>query len=249
MPHVHAVEIAGPLGTLRGMFHRPDGDGPAPAVMLLHGFTGEHIEQDRLFVQAGRHLAAAGFAVLRVDFYGSGDSDGDFDAWTVHTEVADAVAMLDWLGGQSSVVADRIGVVGISFGGCVTALLAGQDPRVRAIVLWNAFGLPDRHTFDEIMRSGSETGVVGGLRVGRDFFKALAGLDITGTLRQYGGPGLVIQATKDEAILQEEADAFAEALGTRGELVHIEGADHTFRHPAWRREVFDLTTRWLSDHV
>ena len=248
MPHVHPVEIAGPLGTLRGMFHRPDGDAPAPAVLMLHGFTGQHIEQDRLFVQMGRHLAAAGFAALRVDFYGSGDSDGDFDEFTVHTEVADAVAMLDWLSAQPGVAADRIAVLGLSFGGGVTSLLAGQDDRPRGIALWNALGLPDRH-FGDVPHEGPEAGVFGGLRVGRAFFEAVEHLDITGTLRNYAGPGLVIQATEDEAIFQEEAAALAAALDTRGELVHIQGADHTFRHPNWRREVFDITTRWLQQHV
>jgi dipeptidyl aminopeptidase/acylaminoacyl peptidase len=248
MPHINAVEITGPLGTLRGLVHWPDGDGPAPAVVLLHGFTGQHIEQDRLFVQAARHLSTAGFAVLRMDFYGSGDSDGDFDEWTVFTEVEDAVSMLDWLGQQPRVAADRLGVVGLSLGGCVTALLAGQDSRPRTVVLWNALGLPDLHSGNHPWQ-GSDTGVVGGFRVGRAFADAFDALDVTGTLAKFGGPGLVIQSTKDEAIFQEEADALVAALGPRGTLVHIQDADHTFRHPAWRRELFGLTTRWLLDHV
>jgi uncharacterized protein len=249
MPTVHAIEIAGPLGTLRGMLHRPDGDGPFPAVMLLHGFSGQHIEHDRLFVQFGRHLAAAGFVVLRADCYGSGDSDGDFDEFTVHTEVADAVAMLDWLVAQPGVAPDRIGVVGLSMGGCVTALLAGQEgSRVSTIVLWNALALPKEHPLT-IATSGPEAGIRGGLRVGRDFFKAFDGVDIPGTLRRYTGPGLVVRGTKDDVLPQEDADALAAALGARGQMTLIEGADHTFAHPNWRREVFDLTARWLHDHV
>ena len=88
MPTTEQIAFDGPLGTLRGLLHRPDGAEPAPVVLLLHGFTGQHIEQDRLFVQAARALAAAGFAALRFDFYGSGDSDGDFEEFTVESELA-----------------------------------------------------------------------------------------------------------------------------------------------------------------
>src|SRR5690606_36670830 len=126
------------LGTLRGMLHRPDGVDPTPAVILLHGLTGQHIESHRLFVQVARALADARFAALRFDFYGSGDSDGDYEEFTLDTELADACAGFDWLSTQSGIDPNRIGVVGLSLGGAIAALLAGQGPRVKTTVLWNA---------------------------------------------------------------------------------------------------------------
>jgi len=124
MPTIEQISFEGPLGTLRGLLHRPDGVDPTPAVMLLHGFTGQHIESDRLFVQVARALADAGFAALRFDFYGSGDSDGDFEEFTLDTELADACAGFDWLSTQSGIDPNRIGVVGLSLGGAIAALLA-----------------------------------------------------------------------------------------------------------------------------
>lgn len=248
MASTHLVEFPGPLGTLRGVLHRPDTSAPAPAIMLLHGFSGQHIEDHRLFVQMAHHLTAAGFAALRFDFYGSGDSDGTFEEFTALTEVADALAALDWLEAQPGIDARRTDVIGLSLGGCVTALLAGQDPRPKAIVLWNAVGKPELHFLDLPM-TGPDAGVIGGLRVGADFMRTFMALDIPGTLRRYGGPGLVIQATADEAVFMEEAEVLAEALGNRGELHRIEGADHTFRHPSWRTTVFELTTRWLATQL
>jgi dienelactone hydrolase len=250
MSDIQAVAIDGPLGTLRGMLHGPAGDRRAPAVVLLHGFTGYHIEDHRLFVQMARCLADAGFAVLRFDFYGSGDSDGDFEECTVLTEVADAVAALDWVSEQKRVDPDRIGVLGLSLGGCVAALLAGQDPRVKAAVFWNAVTLPERHFDDGVIpTTGPLAGIVGGLRVGPDFVPLFNALDIVGTLRRYTGPGLVIRSTKDEHISQAEAEALRAAMAERGTLHLIDGADHTFRRPDWRQEVFDITTRWLTEHL
>lgn len=241
------IAFEGPLGTLRGVLHRP-GRKPAPAVMLLHGFTGQHIEDQRLFVQAARQLTDAGFAVLRFDFYGSGNSDGDFEEMTVHTEVADARAGLDWLCAQRGIATDRIGVVGLSLGGAVTVLLAASDPRVRAIVLWNAVAQPALH-FTEIARRGRNAGVVGGLRVGAAFCKTFWGLDLVGALRDYAGPGLVITGSADDVVSPSEGELFAAALGERGTLHSIRGAGHTFQHPAWRTELFRVTGDWLRAHV
>jgi dienelactone hydrolase len=250
MSDIQAVAIDGPLGTLRGMLHRPAGDRRAPAVVLLHGFTGYHIEDHRLFVQMARCLADAGFVVLRFDFYGSGDSDGDFEECTVLTEVADAVAGLDWLTQQPGIDADRIGILGLSLGGCVAALLAGQDPRVKAAVFWNAVTLPELHFDDGVIpTTGPLAGIVGGLRVGPDFVPVFSALDVVGTLSRYTGPGLVIRSTADTHITQAEAEALRAAMAERGSLRLIDGADHTFRRPDWRQEVFDITTRWLTEHL
>lgn len=242
------VEIPGPLGTLRGFLHRPAISEPAPAVVLLHGFTGHHIEDHRLYVQMGRHLAAAGYAALRVDFYGSGDSDGTFDDFTIHSEVNDAAAMLSWLGEQPRIDAGRIAVLGLSLGGAVTALLAGRDPRVRAAIFWNAASQPRDH-FNDIPQTGIHRGITGGLTVGEQFVASFQEADIVGALGQFAGPGLVIQATSDEVVSVREAEALNKALGERGTLHLVMGADHTFRHPDWRRDVFATTTAWLDGHL
>ena len=244
MSPIEPVEIAGPLGTLRGLLHRPEGTDPAPAVLMLHGFTGQHVEQDRLFVQAARVLAGLGFAVLRFDFYGSGDSDGDFEESSVQTELDDAVTALDWISAQPGIDPQRIGVLGLSLGGCVAALLAGQNSHIKALVLWNAVGIPSLH-FTDIPQEGPDAFVVGGQQVSPQFLNAFHALGIPGTLQHYTGPGLVIRGTADDVVLLPEAEALRAALGARGELFLVEGAGHTFQHPSQRAIVFEKTANWL----
>ncbi len=242
MSPIIQISFQGPLGTLRGILHSPDRAQPAPAVMLLHGFTGQHIEDGKLFVHTARHLAQAGFAVLRFDFFGSGDSDGDFDQFTILTEVADAVAGLSWLGQQPGIDAHRIGVVGLSMGGGVTALLAGQEARVKAAVFWNAVGdatlLPDAPEKQE-----------GPLLVGPEFGPALRKANIPETLRKYAGPGLVVHGTGDTVVPASHAEALLAALGPRGELYEVAGADHTFRTPEWQRAAISKTSDWLAQQL
>ena len=45
-----------------------------------------------------RLLARQGIASARFDFLGSGESDGEFQDMTLSGEIADAGAILDWLG-------------------------------------------------------------------------------------------------------------------------------------------------------
>lgn len=241
MSQIQQVSFDGPLGTLRGLLHCPDRTQPGPAIVMLHGFTGQHIEDGRLFTQAAKHLARAGFAVLRFDFFGSGDSDGEFDQFTVLTEVADAVAALDWITAVPSVDPERIGVVGLSMGGMVTALLAGQDQRVKAAVFWNAASLTNL-----LARITPHDESQGPFRVGPDFGPAFSKVDVKATLSRYQGPALIVRGTGDGIVGPDHAQLLQEALDQRGELHAIAGADHTFRRPEWQREAIDVTTQWLA---
>ncbi|MBI5961576.1 MAG: alpha/beta fold hydrolase [Chloroflexi bacterium] len=245
MSQIKQVSFEGPLGTLRGLLHLPDRNQPAPAVVMLHGFTGQHIEDGRLFAQAAKCLAEAGFAVLRFDFFGSGDSDGEFDQFTILTEVADAVTALDWISAQPEIDASRIGVIGLSMGGGVTGLLCGQDSRVKAAVFWNAVSLP-KITSLAAFTPEVQAATMGPLRVGKDFSAVILSADIVGSVRRYAGPGLILRGTADEVVVLEHAEALKDALGSRGTLYLIDGADHTFRRPEWQREAFEISTRWLA---
>lgn len=249
MTRIEQVSFSGPLGTLRGILHRPATDaGPAPVVVLLHGFTGNHVEDQFLFAQAARALAGLGWAALRFDFYGSGDSDGTFEECSVLTETADAVAALDWVEKQPGIDPSRIAVLGLSMGGYVTALLAGQDPRVKAVVFWNAVGIPDRHFVHETDH-GRHGFDVGAVTIGLPFVRAYFAHDPAAALRHYSGPGLVIQATADLAVSLDDAEALAAALGGRATLRLLADADHTFKHPALRLELFEITARWLHEYL
>ena len=122
-----AVEIESRNLTLRGMLHIPDNaPGKVPVVCIFHGFTGTKVEPHFIFVKLSRRLEKTGIASLRFDFGGSGESDGDFEDMTILTELDDAKAILDYAKSLPFADAERIGVVGLSMGGTVASLLAGD---------------------------------------------------------------------------------------------------------------------------
>ncbi len=72
-----AVEIPHGENVLKAVLYRPDGDGPFPAVVALHGCEGLHGPNGLvapLYRDWAERLNKAGFAVLYPDSYGSRDT-------------------------------------------------------------------------------------------------------------------------------------------------------------------------------
>ncbi len=240
---------------IASMLHIPSGAGPHPGVLMLHGFTGDKVGNHYLFVKTARALARAGFAVLRFDFRGSGESEGRFQDVTVPGEIEDALTVFRWFARHEAVDEDRLAVLGLSLGGCVAAHVAGKDPRVRALVLWSA--VADLRGLSQSMMKGTPmppplgpqpdgTIDLGGYLLGQGFLRTLLQIDPIAALEPYKGPALIIHGTQDEAVPTEHATMYARALGDRSTLLWVEGADHTFNAHVWERFVIENTRDWLT---
>lgn len=82
---------------LRGMSHLPQGvDQPNSTVVLFHGFTGNRVEGHRLFYYLSKALEEVGVASVRMDFLGSGESDGDYADMTLPYLVEQAEHIVSW---------------------------------------------------------------------------------------------------------------------------------------------------------
>ncbi|UOX99875.1 alpha/beta fold hydrolase [Blastococcus sp. PRF04-17] len=120
----------------------PPGDGPAPAVVLAHGFGGskESMADD------ARDLAGRGYVVLTYSARGFGASTGRIGLNDPRYEIADLSTLLDLLAERDEVQLDgdgdpRVGVAGGSYGGALALLGAAYDDRVDAIapqITWNS---------------------------------------------------------------------------------------------------------------
>jgi ABC-2 type transport system ATP-binding protein len=114
---------------------------PAPAVIMAHGFGGS---KNSVAADA-EQLARNGFVVLAYSARGFGASTGQISLDSLDYEIPDARALVDWLASQPEVTMDgpgdpRVGVTGASYGGALSLMLAGTDPRIDAsvpIITWN----------------------------------------------------------------------------------------------------------------
>jgi len=252
-----AVEFENEGQLIRGMLHVPrTRRKTVPAVLLCHGFTGQRIEAHCLFVKTSRALAEAGIASLRFDFRGSGESDGAFETMTVSGEVSDALAAAAWLARRRIVDRERMGILGLSLGGMVTALVLGRTARFRSAALWSAVARPTwlrERMPPGFLRSCRRRGYLdlGGSYVGAPFFGDLPNHDPVGGIASSPADVLVVHGREDGSVPLEQAREYVGALkrrknGARTQTAFIKGADHTFGRRDWERSVIRRTVAWFE---
>ncbi|RZS43286.1 ABC-2 type transport system ATP-binding protein [Herbihabitans rhizosphaerae] len=147
---VRTQESVLPIGTgisqvrIDTTLYLPETGTPAPAILLAHGFGGS---KDSVAGEA-REMAERGFVVLAYSARGFGRSTGEIALNAPDAEVADARELISWLSTRSEVQKDgpndpRVGVTGASYGGALSLLLAGHDPRVDVlapVITYNDLG-------------------------------------------------------------------------------------------------------------
>jgi len=126
-------------GTRRlfGVYLPGAGDGPSARVAVLCAPWGqEYLRSHRSVRQLGLQLNAAGFHVLRFDYYGTGDSAGDMLDATMQDWENDVAQAVDEA--RDTAGADRVTLVGLRLGGALAARVAANRPDdVKELVLWD----------------------------------------------------------------------------------------------------------------
>ncbi|HLY60774.1 MAG TPA: alpha/beta hydrolase [Terriglobia bacterium] len=242
---------------LRGMIHRPSSRGKsrrAPGAIFFHGFTGDRMESHWLFVKCARALALAGIATLRFDFFGSGESEGEFHQVTMQGEISDARAAIKFFRKQKGIDPERVGLIGLSLGGAIAATVA-TPARAKALVLWSALAHPGQ------LRKLAERATQpipgsNGLReysahaVSPAFLDNIEKIDPLKSIALFKQPTLIIHPEKDAYLpLSHPRDFFNAAGSEIKQEVIVPGADHTFTSIAWEREVIGRTVDWLRKYL
>lgn len=249
---------------IAGTLHLPGGRARRPAVLLCHGFTASKTESHWIFVKLARALAKAGVAAYRFDFRGSGESTGEFVSMTIGREIADARAALTVLAGEPAVDRTRLGLLGLSLGGCVAANVAARDARVRSLALWSAVGDTSRWfrsarrrhiamPWDPKARRPRGPGGaydLGGHALAPSFFTNAASVNPIAALRRCrrAFPAMVLHGTADAAVPVATADEYFDVLQRTGHPVRkiiLSGVDHSYNRLDWEAEVIRMTTGWF----
>ncbi len=184
---LEAVSFPGPAGTIEGLWKEASGPPRGSAVFAhphpLHGGT----LHNKVVYHASRALAAAGYATLRFNFRGVGQSEGRHDEG--RGEVDDFQAALDEAvrrGGPPVLAA------GFSFGSTVALRASAADARVAALI---AVGLPLASLPNESLPR-----------------PRVPALFLTGERDAFGPPALLVEFVRDsgQIVIVPGADHFFE---------------------------------------
>ena len=112
---------------LGGMLLVPDGAGPFPGAVIIHG-SGPSFRDNRWYLTLAEHLRSSGIAVLLPDKRGSEESEGDWRTAGFEDLATDTTAAIEFLIDQSDVSIACAGVLGMSQGGIIAPLAAVRSP-------------------------------------------------------------------------------------------------------------------------
>lgn len=126
---------------INGVLHCPTDMKPGerrPAFIVLHGF-GSNCSSSNCVLPA-QMLTEWGYAALRFDFRGCGESEGKRANTICLEQVQDTSAAVSFLQTRPDIDPARIAVVGSSFGAAVAVYTGGVDERVAAVISSGGWG-------------------------------------------------------------------------------------------------------------
>ena len=100
-----------------------------------------------------RYFAGHGYACMRIDIRGSGDSDGHQGVFAMQQEQDDTLEVLKWIADQPW-SDGQVGMFGISWGGFQAIQTAYRQPKELKAIIPCSFA-PDRYVYSQVFRGGS----------------------------------------------------------------------------------------------
>lgn len=206
-----------------------------PLMIWVPGFTG-HIEEPHM-VGIAAHVVSLGYAVLRVELYGHGKSEGEFKNHTIIKWIDQMLAVMDYAV-KLPFVTDLY-LAGHSQAGLMTILVgAMEQDRVKAILPMSpAIVIKDAGNAGEIFGRRFDSYNIpekidlwDGRELGGNYFRVSKFLPIEECIRSFEKPVLLVHGDEDEAVPVKYAYEAAK-LYKNCTLRIIEGDDHCYgRH-------------------
>jgi uncharacterized OsmC-like protein/alpha/beta superfamily hydrolase len=225
---------------------------PVTFALFAHCFT---CSKDYLAsTRVSRALAARGVAVLRFDFTGLGDSEGDFAKTSFTSNIEDIVCAADYL--REHFEAPRL-LIGHSLGGTAVLAAAQQVPESRAVATIAAPSDPMHiaHHFAarvaQIERSGAaEVEIAGrGYRVQKKFLEDLASYDLPKIIGHLNRMLWVFHGLEDDVVDIEHAEKIYGFARHPKNLIRLDGADHLLTERKDADYIADVLAAWVGRFV
>lgn len=237
---------------VHGWVFRPAGEGPHPVLLNIHGgpfsqYGWSYFDEAQVYVEAG-------YAVLQCNPRGSASYGRDhglaIKGAMGTVDLQDVLAFLDGaVASDDSLDGDRVGVLGGSYGGYLTAWTIANDHRFRAAVV-------ERGYLDPLSFVGSSD-------IGWFFSEAYTGKDPDHVLTQspmarvgdVRTPTLVLHSEEDYRCPLEQAQRYYVELlrnGVETEFLLFPGENHELSRagtPWHRRQRFEAILEWFARYL
>jgi uncharacterized OsmC-like protein/pimeloyl-ACP methyl ester carboxylesterase len=208
----------------------------------------------RAAVNISRAMTQEGLAVMRFDFTGLGESEGEFAGTTFTSNIEDLIAASSFM--EREFDAPAI-LIGHSLGGAAVLQAAARLPSVRAVATIGAPFDPAhvRNLFvdalPDIALHGSADVVLAGRRftLGRGFVRDLEAHNVEETLASLGRPLLIFHSPVDNTVGIENAARLYQAARHPKSFVSLDDADHLLLRERDSLYVGSVLAAWVGRYL
>lgn len=237
---------------LSGRLEMPDDENPLAFAMFAHCFTCTKDYKSVTYIS--RQLAGRGIAVLRFDFAGLGESEGDFSETNFSTNVNDLVAAARFL--EEDYEPPKV-LIGHSLGGAAVLQAASRLPSTKAVVTIAAPCSP-RHVEhlvegrrQELEQKGKVVVSVSGrpFTIKKQFIDDLEELRMDESIRNLGAALLVFHSTADHVVSMDNADHIFQTARFPKSFVALDNAHHLLLDAGDADYVGKVIAAWSDRYI
>ena len=255
---------------LFGILHEPENNTRDAGFVFCAPFAEEKLWTHRVFVNFARELANRGYSVLRFDFMGHGDSDGNFEDSTIETRLSDIKCALQTLKEKVPLIKET-SILGLRFGATLALITAENVPDIRKLILWDpiidgsrymqeilrinlttqtAIYKEIRNTREDMvqMMKEGQTVNIDGYELSYDLFQQASNLNLLNGEVNFPGDCLLVQISRKEQNFKKDLEKLRELYSECDLILSIE-------EPFWKeiklyyskaKNLFHDTLEWLD---
>jgi len=231
---------------LAGMLFIPEGKGPFPAVVIIHG-SGPSKRDSNWYLTLSSYMQENGVAVLLPDKRGCEKSQGDWYTSSLEDLATDTLAAVDFMKSQEIVEVSKLGIIGLSQGGVIAPIAASQSSDLDFVInmVGHSVTMHEQLLHDENFVA-QEVGVLPGISnlysyvstffyeniTGKEWYDAVGNFTSLPYWQKVNIPALVLFGSEDHNVPSEESRARIEALGKDNiRVIMYEGSGHGLEDP------------------
>jgi len=202
----------------------------------------------------GKTLTEKNIAVLRFDFTGLGESEGDFEHTNFSSNIEDLYSAAQFL--EDNYEAPSL-LIGHSLGGAAVLFASDKIPSVKAIATIGAPSNPEHIThllhsnIEEINKFGKAIVSIGGrdFTIQKQFIEDIQSKNIKQKLNKYRNSLLVLHSPQDTTVeIENAAEIYAAARHPKS-FISLNGADHLLSDRKDSQYVGNVIATWADRYL
>ncbi len=202
----------------------------------------------------GRALTDSGFGVLRFDFTGLGESEGDFENTNFSGNVEDLVDAAAFL--EKNYMAPTL-LIGHSLGGAAAIFASSKIKSIKAVAIINSPSHPThvmhllKDSTHEITKNGKAKVNLGGIdfTIKKQFLDDLENKSLEDVVKNFHKAILILHSPQDTVVGIKNAEEIYKAAQHPKSFVSLDGVDHMLSQKEDSKYVGSVIAGWASRYV